>query len=447
MNAKDWFDAGDKISDAVQEAVLNNDFGSLSKSIEDIVKQTMHTADTHAQYRAQENAYEAAKKKAGIKQDSNISKRDIKDIASMFFGYGTALVSGVTFLVMTVLAAVSGWGVFTLIAALFLIVTVAAVWLGHHGGSGRARNRRLKRYMHIIGDRDVITVRELADATAQKEAFVRSDLKQMINDGMFSSAVYMDRQETTLMMTRESYMQYLQTEKAFEDRRRQEKAERRMSGNEQEQQKARETAKMEAEKHLKEYPEETRRILKEGREFIDHIHEANEKIDDEEFSRKLDTLERVVTRIFDEVEKDPSSAPDLHRMMNYYLPITRKLVDAYAKIGDTVVPGGNADKTKQEISGSLDTINTAFENFLDSFFEDMEWDVSSDISVMKTMMARDGLTGGRDFVPGAHIETVARDVTGKDTQNPEKDDRETGKGTAVLSAGGGAAAAYEEKKS
>ena len=154
-----------------------------------------------------------------------------------------------------------------------------------------------------------------------------------------------------------------------------------------------------------------------------------------------------MTRIFDEVEKDPSSAPDLHRMMNYYLPITRKLVDAYAKIGDTVVPGGNADKTKQEISGSLDTINTAFENFLDSFFEDMEWDVSSDISVMKTMMARDGLTGGRDFVPGTHIETVARDVTGKDTQNPEKDDRETGKGTAVLSAGGGAAAAYEEKKS
>ena len=428
MNAKDWFDAGDKISDAVQEAVLNNDFGSLSKSIEDIVKQTMHTTDTHAQYRAKENAYEAAKKKVGIKQDSNISKRDIKDIASMFFGYGTALVSGVAFLVMTVLAAVSGWGVFTLIAVLFLMVTVAAAWLGRHGGSSRARNRRLKRYMHIIGDRDVITVRELADATAQKEAFVRSDLKQMINDGMFSSAVYMDRQETTLMMTRESYMQYLQTEKAFEDRRRQEKAERRMSGNEQEQQKARETAKMEAEKHLKEYPEETRRILKEGREFIDHIHEANEKIDDEEFSRKLDTLERVVTRIFDEVEKDPSSAPDLHRMMNYYLPITRKLVDAYAKIG-------------------VDTINTAFENFLDSFFEDMEWDVSSDISVMKTMMARDGLTGGRDFVPGTHIETVARDVTGKDTQNPEKDDRETGKGTAVLSAGGGAAAAYEEKKS
>ena len=109
MNAKDWFDAGDKISDAVQEAVLNNDFGSLSKSIEDIVKQTMHTTDTHAQYRAQENAYEAAKKKAGIKQDSNISKRDIKDIASMFFGYGTALVSGVAFLVMTVLAAVSSY--------------------------------------------------------------------------------------------------------------------------------------------------------------------------------------------------------------------------------------------------------------------------------------------------------------------------------------------------
>ena len=40
----------------------------------------------------------------------------------------------------------------------------------------------------------------------------------------------------------------------------------------------------------------------------------------------------------------------------------------------------------------LDTINDAFEKLLDSMFQDMAWDVSSDISVMQTMLAQDGLT-------------------------------------------------------
>ena len=35
---------------------------------------------------------------------------------------------------------------------------------------------------------------------------------------------------------------------------------------------------------------------------------------------------------FQEVEKQPELASDLRRFMNYYLPTTRKLVDAYREI-------------------------------------------------------------------------------------------------------------------
>ena len=48
-------------------------------------------------------------------------------------------------------------------------------------------------------------------------------------------------------------------------------------------------------------------------------------------------------------------------------------------------------KTKKEIEESLDTINVAFEKLLDSLFQDTAWDVSSDISVLKTMLAQEGL--------------------------------------------------------
>ncbi|MCD7842383.1 MAG: 5-bromo-4-chloroindolyl phosphate hydrolysis domain protein, partial [Lachnospiraceae bacterium] len=40
-----------------------------------------------------------------------------------------------------------------------------------------------------------------------------------------------------------------------------------------------------------------------------------------------------------------------------------------------------------------DTINTAFENLLDSLYEEQAWDISTDISVLNSMLAQEGLTG------------------------------------------------------
>ena len=143
--------------------------------------------------------------------------------------------------------------------------------------------------------------------------------------------------------------------------------------------------------------QETQQMLAEGQAFIRHIHEKNDEIPGEEFSEKLDRLEQIVTGIFERVEADPKSAPDLHRMMKYYLPTTQKLVDTYATLDSQNISGTNVENAKREIERSLDTINSAFERFLDQFFRDTAWDVSSDISVMGTMMAQDGLTGGDDF--------------------------------------------------
>ena len=52
------------------------------------------------------------------------------------------------------------------------------------------------------------------------------------------------------------------------------------------------------------------------------------------------------------------------------------------------------EKVKKEIEDTLDTINQAFEKLLDSFFKDTAWDISSDISVLQTMLAQEGLTKG-----------------------------------------------------
>ena len=97
-------------------------------------------------------------------------------------------------------------------------------------------------------------------------------------------------------------------------------------------------------------------------------------------------------RIFDRVEQNPESVSDIRKLMEYYLPTTIKLLEAYEELDSQPVQGENIISSKQEIEKTLDTLNTAFEKLLDHLFQDTAWDLSSDISVLQTMLAQEGLT-------------------------------------------------------
>ena len=105
----------------------------------------------------------------------------------------------------------------------------------------------------------------------------------------------------------------------------------------------------------------------------------------------LDQHGRRADRIFDRVEENPQSVSDIRKLMEYYLPTTIKLLEAYEQLDRQPVDGENIQTAKREIEATLDTLNTAFEKLLDDLFQDTMWDVSSDISVLNTMLAQEGL--------------------------------------------------------
>ena len=108
-------------------------------------------------------------------------------------------------------------------------------------------------------------------------------------------------------------------------------------------------------------------------------------------SSKLYRLENVVARIFGQVQKNPSSAKDLRKLMNYYLPTTAKLLDSYVELYHLKSSGENVRESMKEIEDATDIVNDAFENFLDKMFESKAIDISTDIDVMTSMLKQDGL--------------------------------------------------------
>ena len=83
----------------------------------------------------------------------------------------------------------------------------------------------------------------------------------------------------------------------------------------------------------------------------------------------------------------------MHKLMNYYLPTTLKLLNAYDRMDGAGVSGENITGTKEKVENIMGTIVTAFEKQLDALFGADAMDISTDISVLETMLSREGLAG------------------------------------------------------
>lgn len=255
--------------------------------------------------------------------------------------------------------------------------------------------KRFKKYIGFLGDKEYCDVEDLEGASLGKRSNILKDLKKMIKKGWFRHG-YLDQNETSLMVTREAYTQYLEAKKEYQRR---EAEEQRLAAESVKTQKERQVsaeagsaAESEASDTL---PAEVRAVILEGREYLRQIRQSNDAIPGEEISAKISRLEQVTDQIFDRVEEHPELVDELRRFMKYYLPTTVKLLNAYEELDSHEIESPNITKSKAEIEKTLDTINHAFENLLDSFFETDRVDIMSDISVMQTMMSQEGLLGSQ----------------------------------------------------
>lgn len=114
-------------------------------------------------------------------------------------------------------------------------------------------------------------------------------------------------------------------------------------------------------------------------------------------ARKINELMRITDKITQDAIADPSDIPQIKKFMNYYLPTTIKLLNAYDRMSAQGIEGENLDKSMKSINEMLDAAIEAFKKRLDSLFEDQALDIETDIKVMNTMLAREGLSGNKDF--------------------------------------------------
>ena len=132
-------------------------------------------------------------------------------------------------------------------------------------------------------------------------------------------------------------------------------------------------------------------MLADGEKALREMRRLNDNIKDEKISAAIDQLETISAKIFARVEEDPDRLPQIRRFMDYYLPTTLKLLNAYDRMGSQGISGENIDSSMDKVERIMDTIVTAFARQLDSLFGAEALDISTDITVLENMLVREGL--------------------------------------------------------
>ena len=401
----DFLDSvGDKMNDALG---MKTTATPLSQRKEDFSAKTQtakRQRELHAEQerRRQQMEMESAERERRRRERRN-RKKALQPVAELPFPYknvgassSTAFaviggigmgITGVSAFIGSITGLMAGAAIGTGLIVPFIFFAAFAALLGK--GIRQEKHLALaSRYVEIITTRgkQYIDIETLALSLNKSERRVVRELRMLLKEGFFPQG-HLDRNCRTFILTDEVFNHYLELETSgptpgIIDTT------------------ARDQDEQEFPMLSPEESAELSRMIREGNDHIMTIRRLNNAIPGVEISAKLDRLEGLLKEIFVRVREHPEQMSRIHELMDYYLPTSVKLVDAYRDYDKVSEPGAEILSAKKDIENTLDTINAALGKLLNRLFKDSVLDVTTDAQVLKTVLVQKGLTTGYDDSKG-----------------------------------------------
>lgn len=415
---------GEQMKSALNDALETGNYNNLKSLVSDTVTSALNEAGATASKawqrqealkkerevreqqeraaRRRQEAYTRQEREFYARQEERLKKRNTLVEQSHYQKTGllvnvknSGMVAGILFIVfgaianiplfvLSIIGMANGWGA-TGALLFFLFVSIFFIC---NGKSKIQLISKAKRYVKLCGIKMYAEVEELAAQVGISSKKVERELRKILRKGIIPSA-HLDKKGTHLMLTDAVYKQYQDAEKARLIREKEEKEQAKLKTKE---------AKKPAPQEAAQPKTELEQMVAEGQECIKKLREMNDLIPGEVISSKLFQLENLLKEIFTRLQKEPAQMNRMHKVMNYYLPTTLKLVEAYHEFDIMSNPNEEIIDAKKEIEATLDTINEAFVELLNSLFQDKVMDITTDAQVLQTMLANEGLTKEPEFV-------------------------------------------------
>ena len=228
---------------------------------------------------------------------------------------------------------------------------------------------RYKSYIGLLDQNGYAEVSSMAYRVGIAESSVVKDLHRLIDKRFFYQG-HLVENDTIFLVNDELYSYY-------------------QSGQESRRQRDIEKEKLESNKGLKEFQDTCQEAKQELVSLEGSLIDPDMKQRCSDIFCLIESLETIVA-------KNPGKLHRLDRFSSYYMPITIKLLRSYQDLENK--PSTDLlNKSMIEIGTTMDTIIEAYQRLVDQLIQVDNIDIKSDISVLKTMLAQDGLSATSPF--------------------------------------------------
>ena len=136
-----------------------------------------------------------------------------------------------------------------------------------------------------------------------------------------------------------------------------------------------------------------KKLLEESHNNLKALKRLKGQITDEEVNKHINNIINISEKIINALHEKPNKISSASKFLNYYLPITIKILERYDEIDDQKLTSSSSKDFLKRIKNLIINIEEAFDNQLNNLYNDELIDTNAEIKVFEAMLKEDGLLG------------------------------------------------------
>lgn len=142
---------------------------------------------------------------------------------------------------------------------------------------------------------------------------------------------------------------------------------------------------------------EDRIAIKEAKELTIKMQNISKQLESPQLVQNVKSIVSTTNKIIETVEKKPEKIKKVRNFLNYYLPVTTKILERYDEIENQRLNTKDSKKFMSSVEEMIAKIKAAFEEQLSNIYQTEMVDTDAELKVFESMLKSDGFLDEIDF--------------------------------------------------
>ena len=137
--------------------------------------------------------------------------------------------------------------------------------------------------------------------------------------------------------------------------------------------------------------------IKKARQTTTELKNISSKVENKKLINNINQIVDISNKILDTLDKKPEKINKANNFLNYYLPVTIKILKRYDDIENQNLETQQARKFMNSVENMIEKIKIAFAEQLENMYHSDIIDTNAEIKVFESMLKSDGLLTDEEF--------------------------------------------------